>query len=107
MKSQEELTACIDLLENELATKNHVLEIEAALEKVRSHSLAMRKSDELQDVVHTVFEKLNELNVELYTAIIFIFAEGSKDIVWWLENKASQQYARILVPYDDNHYLND
>ncbi|MFC0775384.1 ATP-binding protein [Terrimonas alba] len=82
-------------------------QIEAALEKVRSRSLAMHKSHELQEVVHTVFEKLNELNVELYTAIIFIFAEGSKDIVWWLENKARQQYARILVPYADNHYLKD
>ena len=82
-------------------------QIEAALEKVRSRSLAMHRSDELQEVVHTVFEKLKELNVELYTAIIFIFAEGSKDIVWWVENKAGQQYPRILVPYADNHYLKD
>jgi hypothetical protein len=47
------------------------------------------------------------LNVDLYTAIIFIFAEGSKDVVWWLANKANQQYARILVPYADNPYLED
>jgi signal transduction histidine kinase len=79
--------------------------IEAALEKVRSRSLAMHKSDELQEVVHTVFEKLKELNVDLYTAIIFIFVEGSKDFVWWLANKANQQYSRILVPYSDNPYL--
>jgi hypothetical protein len=59
----------------------------------------MHKSEELQEVVHTVFEKLKELDVDLYTAIIFIFAEGSKDVVWWLANKANQQYARILVPY--------
>ncbi len=82
-------------------------QIETALEKVRSRSLAMHKSDELQEVVHTVFEKLKELNVDLYTAIIFIFTEGSKDVVWWLANKANQQYARILVPYGGNPYLKD
>ena len=70
-------------------------QIEAALEKVRSRSLAMHKSDELQEVVHAVFERLNELNFELDTAIIIIFTEGSKDTVWWLQNSANQQYLRI------------
>ena len=79
--------------------------IEAALEKVRSRSLAMHKSDELQDVVHAVFEKLNELSFELDTAIIIVFAEGSKDTVWWLQNSANQQYLRIAVDYADIFYL--
>ncbi len=98
-------TRFLDLQRAEAQAKE--AQIDAALEKVRSRSLAMHKSEELQDVVHTVFEKLDELNVELYTAIIFLFTEGSKDIIWWLENKANQQYARMLVPYDDNQYLND
>jgi hypothetical protein len=37
-------------------------QIEAALEKVRSRSLAMHNSDELKEVVATVFEKMNELH---------------------------------------------
>jgi signal transduction histidine kinase len=81
--------------------------IEAALEKVRSRSLGMHKSDELQEVVHTVFERLKELNVKLYTAIIIIFKEGSKDIVWWMENKIKQQYPRIVIKYADIAYLQD
>ena len=36
---------------------------EAALEKVRSRSLAMHKTDELQEVVAVVAEKLHELGV--------------------------------------------
>ncbi|MFL5808596.1 MAG: sensor histidine kinase, partial [Flavisolibacter sp.] len=81
--------------------------IEAALEKVRSRSLAMHRSDELQEVVHTVFEKLKELNVDFYTVIIVIFQEGLKDIIWWMENKVNQQYPKILVRYADNQYLQD
>ena len=38
-------------LEKELAAKNHELEIEAALEKVRSRSLAMHKNEKLQQIV--------------------------------------------------------
>jgi signal transduction histidine kinase len=82
-------------------------QIEAALERVRSRSLAMHRSDELQDVVHTVFEKLKELHVDFYTVIIVIFQEGSKDIIWWMENKVNQQYSKVLVRYADNPYLKD
>ena len=73
--------------------------IEAALEKIRSRSLAMHKSDELREVVHSVFERLKELNIELYTAIIIVFKGNSRDSEFWLENRISQQYPGILVKY--------
>jgi signal transduction histidine kinase len=82
-------------------------QIEAALERVRSRSLAMRRSDELQEVVHTVFEKLKELNVDFYTVIIVIFQENSKDIFWWLEARENQQYPKIWIPYSEIPYLKD
>jgi signal transduction histidine kinase len=100
---EQTYTRFLDLQKAEAQARE--AQIEAALEKVRSRSLAMHKSDELQEVVHTVFEKLKELNVDLYTAIIFIFEEDSKNFVWWLANKVHQQYARIVVPYSDNAYL--
>ena len=67
-------------------------QVEAALEKVRSRSLAMHKSDELQEVVKTVFERLTELNIEMDSANIAIFKEGKKDFDFWIashfQNKA-------------------
>jgi signal transduction histidine kinase len=100
---EQTYTRFLDLQKAEAQARE--AKIEAALEKVRSRSLAMHKSEELQEVVNTVFEKLNDLEVDLYTAIIFIFTEGSKDMVWWLANKVNQQYSKILVPYSDNIYL--
>jgi signal transduction histidine kinase len=82
-------------------------QIELALERVRARTMAMQKSDELQEVVHTVFERLRELNVDFYTSIIILFTEGSKDIVWWFENKENQRYAQILIPYSNISYLRD
>jgi signal transduction histidine kinase len=102
---EQSYTRFLDLQKAEAQARE--AQIEAAMEKVRSRSLAMLKSDELQEVVHTVFEKFKELNVEFYTVIIVIFQKGSKDILWWLENKESQQYPKILLPYADNPYLRD
>src|SRR6185503_3871732 len=59
-------------------------QIESSLEKVRSRSLAMHKSDELQEVVNTVFERLQELNVEMDSCNIAIFKEGTRDFEFWI-----------------------
>jgi signal transduction histidine kinase len=55
-------------------------QIEAALEKVRSRSLAMHKSEELNEVVKVLFEKLTELQVPSTAVGIQTFIEGSNDM---------------------------
>jgi len=54
--------------------------IEAALEKVRSRSLSMHKSNELNEVVTVLFEKLKELQIPVTAVGIHIFTKGSKDV---------------------------
>ena len=73
-------------------------QIEAALERVRSRSLAMHKSDELQEVVNTVQASLVELGVKMDSANFNILYEGSRDMDLWIANIYSQ---RIHVPYLD------
>ena len=102
---EQSYTRFLDLQKAEAQARE--AQIEAAVEKVRSRSLAMHKSDELQEVVHTVFERLKELEVDFYTAIIVLFKEDSKDIIWWLESKANQQYSRISIPYTPIAYFKD
>ncbi len=47
-------------------------QIEAALERVRSRSMAMQNSDELAELVATVFTELNRLEFALTSCIIWI-----------------------------------
>ena len=47
----------------ELEQKNRELEIEAALERVRTKAMAMHKSEDLRMAVATVFEELDKLNL--------------------------------------------
>ena len=82
-------------------------QIEAALEKVRSRSLAMHKSDELQEVVNTVFERLKELNIEMDSANIAIFKEGSKDLDYWIASPVQNRSESFHLPYFDFTVIKD
>ena len=55
-------------------------QIEAALEKIRSSSLAMHHSSEINNVVGVLYEKLKELGLVFDGgAAIILFTEGTKD----------------------------
>ena len=76
-------------------------QIENALEKVRSRSLAMHKPDELQEVVATVAEKLHELGV-IYDAggvILCTYFPDNKDVVHWIAVDDFSTSGRYFVPY--------
>ncbi|MGB5378186.1 nuclear transport factor 2 family protein, partial [Muriicola sp.] len=73
-------------------------QIEAALEKVRSRSLAMQKPEELQEVVTVVGEKLQELGVILDSGgvVICTYYPVSKDVMHWT---ATFDSTHPSVPY--------
>ncbi len=73
-------------------------QIEAALEKVRSRSLAMQKPSELQEVVAVVGDKLQELGVILDSGgvVICTYFPDSKDVMHWT---ATFDAAHPSVPY--------
>ncbi|MDX5586414.1 MAG: ATP-binding protein [Aureibaculum sp.] len=84
-------------------------QIEAALEKVRSRSLAMHKPDELQEVIAVVAEKLKELGV-IYDAggvILCTYFPDNKDVVHWIAVDDFSTSGRYFVPYFDNPIFND
>jgi hypothetical protein len=77
-------------------------QIEAALEKVRSRSLAMHKSDELKDVVTIVFQKLQELDNVFDGVNIVIFPEGTKDHIYWTASDLLTSPTSVHFPYIDH-----
>ncbi|MBD0849284.1 ATP-binding protein [Maribacter arenosus] len=96
-----------DLQKAEAQTRE--AQIEAALEKVRSRSLAMHKPDELQEVVAVVAEKLKELGV-IYDAggvILCTYFPDNKDVVHWIAVDDFSTSGRYLVPYFDNPIFNE
>ncbi|SDA87499.1 His Kinase A (phospho-acceptor) domain-containing protein [Algoriphagus alkaliphilus] len=62
-------------------------EIEVAIEKVRSRSLAMHKSDELKDVVFSVFERLRDLQIQTDSTNIVVYHDESAKMEFWAANE--------------------
>ncbi|MGZ3922990.1 MAG: sensor histidine kinase [Flavisolibacter sp.] len=75
-------------------------QIESALEKVRSRSLAMHNSNELEQVVTALFERLVDLGLTIDGALIFLFDREKRDIQLWIATKQLPAPVRIDMPYD-------
>ncbi len=102
---EQTYTRFLDLQKAEAQARE--AQIEMALEKVRSRSLAMHKSNELQDVVNTVFEQLNSLHIDMNVASIFIFKEHSKDWEQWVASADTNYSTHFHLSYTDNIIFKD
>ncbi|HKI88364.1 MAG TPA: hypothetical protein VKA38_04995, partial [Draconibacterium sp.] len=65
---EQAYTRFLDLQKAE--TQAREAQVEAALERVRAKAMAMHKSEELQEVVHHIFEEIAELGVDMSTAVV-------------------------------------
>jgi signal transduction histidine kinase/DNA-directed RNA polymerase subunit N (RpoN/RPB10) len=89
-----------------LEKQNRELEIEAALEKVRSRSLAMHKTEELKEVVFTVFEQLRDLGIKTDSTIILVFDDDQREVAFWVANEMN--YAtRFNTPFNIGPFPNE
>ena len=75
-------------------------QIEAALEKVRSSSLAMHHSTELEQVAGSLFDRLTELGLSFDGAFIFIFDKEKRNISLWIATTHLSAPVKIDLPYD-------
>jgi len=84
-------------------------QIEAALEKVRSRSLAMQKPEELQEVVAVVAEKLKDLGVifDAGGVILCTYFPENKDMLHWIAVDDFSTSGRYFLPYFDTPILSE
>lgn len=82
-------------------------QIEAALERVRATSMALHKSEELQNVVSVLFEQLKSLDFALDgAAFIATKIENLNGFDFWMEDKVTKP-ARFRLPYYNAPSIND
>jgi signal transduction histidine kinase len=84
-------------------------QIEVALEKVRSRSLAVHKSDEFNEVIKVVFERLQELKIPMTSVSINVIIPGSKDTEAYIcgSGEDGLTLSNIRLIYFDHRILND
>ncbi len=80
--------------------------IEAALEKVRSRSLAMHKSEEIEEVIMVVSKQLQQLQFRFHN-VSFGFNNDQMGLNFWLASPGQPNPYLMKVPYLDNPAFNN
>lgn len=82
-------------------------QIEISLERVRSKSMAMHKSDELLGVVRTLYGEFETLNVPVDLVGIRINKDNSKDMHFWVSTADGLYDKLIFWPFQDIRIFHD
>ncbi len=96
-------TRFLDLQKAEAQAKE--AKIEAALERVRSRSMGMQKSDELKEVIQVVYEQFVHLNIKVEHTGFVIDYKARDDYNIWIADPLGVP-SQVTVPYFDSVYYN-
>ncbi|TDQ17032.1 phospho-acceptor domain-containing protein [Algoriphagus boseongensis] len=104
----ERLKKAVEERTLELELQKKELEIEAALERVRSKSLTMHQTSELQSVIHTVHEELLKLNLSIFGgSFIVINSELDNEIKCWGAGGTADTSNEVHIPrFEKPFYTN-
>ncbi len=104
---QQTYTRFLDLQKAEAQARE--AEIELGLERVRAKAMAMQKSNELSELVDTVFKELTKLDLALSWCIINIIDEPSMSNMVWGANpqigKEPESYHMLFEDYRFHHEM--
>ena len=79
--------------------------IEVALERVRTKTMAMQKSDELKEVIQLVYEQFVHLNIFIeHTGFIMDYKDREDMLIWLADPKGVP--ALVSIPYFDSPHWN-
>jgi signal transduction histidine kinase len=99
---EQSYTRFLDLQKAEAQARE--AQIEAALERIRSRTMAMQKSEHLVEVINVVAEQLLQLNFQLNTASFFL-NNDSEDFTFWLAAIGESNPEKIVIPNLSNPAL--
>ena len=103
---QQSYTRFLDLQKAEAQARE--AQIEAGLERVRSRAMAMQTSEELNELIGTVFTELTKLDLVLTRCVILIYEGVEKGVRWWMANsEAPSTPMNFFVKYADMPFFNE
>ena len=84
-------------------------QIELGLERVRARAMAMQNSEELKELIGTVFLELTKLDIVLTRCVIIIYDPKTIASTWWMANsEAPSEPIGLIVQYHkQDPYLAD
>ncbi len=90
-KRLEETNTALKTTQTQLEYKNRDLEIEAALERVRSKTMSMKHSNELKDAANVLSQEVRALGIPIWSCGYNIFEEDEKACIGWMSTEGAIQ----------------
>ena len=81
-------------------------QIETALERVRSRTMGMQHTEELQEVIQVIYEQLVHLGFEINNSGILTDFRETDDFNLWMADPYTTFPTRITIPYIDHPQMN-
>ncbi|HSZ87395.1 MAG TPA: ATP-binding protein [Puia sp.] len=100
---EQTYTRFLDLQKAEAQARES--QIEAALERVRSRSMAMQKSEELKEVIKIVYDQFIHLNINIDHAGFVVDYKLKSDWHFWIADK-NDIPSKITHPYFESVWAN-
>ena len=100
---EQTYTRFLDLQKSEAQARES--QIEAALERVRSRTMGMQKSEELKEVIRVVYEQFVHLNIKIEHTGFVIDYKARDDYNIWIADPLGVP-SQVTVPYFDCVYYN-
>jgi signal transduction histidine kinase len=100
---EQTYTRFLDLQKAEAQARES--QIEAALERVRSRSIGMQKSEELKEVIQVVYEQFVHLNILIDHTGFIIDYKARDDMHIWLADR-HEVPSEVIIPYFDCAHWN-
>ena len=100
---EQSYTRFLDLQKAEAQSRE--AQIEAALERVRSRTMAMHKSEELKDVIQVVYDQFVHLNIHVEHTGFIMDYKARDDMHIWLADKNAVPF-EVTIPYFDCAHWN-
>ncbi len=101
---EQTYTRFLDLQKAEAQARE--AQIEASLERVRSRTMGMQKSEELREVIQLIYEQFLQLNIPLDGAGFAMDYLESDDFNFWLADVTSAFPYKVHIPYFDHPQFN-
>lgn len=80
--------------------QNRETQVELALEKVRSRSMGMQKSEELREVIRIVYEQLIQLNIHVeHAGFLIDYKKGDNLHIWLADEHLAP--SEVIFPWFD------
>jgi signal transduction histidine kinase len=96
-------TRFLDLQKSEAQAKE--AQIETALERIRSRTMGMQKSEELKDVIQLVYDQFVHIKIDIEHTGFILDYKAREDMHIWLADQ-HEVPSEVFIPYFDTAHWN-